>query len=61
MLQAAIKNKNEKSAKDVAQIESARSGMLASLGLISENSLRNDYRAATEQMVAKMHGDIYAL
>ena len=35
--------------------------MLAQLGIMQKSSLKNDYLAATEQMVAKMQKDIDAL
>ena len=61
MLQAAINAKNETSVKEVAQIEITRQGMLTQLGIMRKSAVNNEYLAATEQMVAKMQGDIDAL
>ena len=61
MLHAVINAKNETIVKEVAQIESARQGMLTQLGIMRKTSLNNEYLTATEQMVAKMQGDIDAL
>lgn len=59
ILKAAINGKNEKSAKEVAEIESAREGMLAQLRYMRQSSsVKNDYIAATEEMVGKMQEDI---
>ena len=59
ILKAAINGKNEKSAIEVTEIESAREGMLAQLRYMRQSSsVKNDYIAATEEMVGKMQEDI---
>ena len=43
----------------MAEIESAREGMLAQLRYMRQSSsVKNDYIAATEEMVGKMQEDI---
>ena len=61
MLQTVINAKNEQNVKEVAQIETARQDMLAALGVMRKSSMNSEYLAATEQMVAKMQGNIFAL